>query len=66
MALVVIIFRVKAGREDVTPTGSMRFLARTLRLADDVTSGPDAVWASGDADLRRATHRLLAEHGSTT
>ncbi|MDQ1513233.1 MAG: leucyl-tRNA synthetase [Microbacteriaceae bacterium] len=47
--------------EDVHPAGSVKFLARALRLADDVTSPPDVVWATGDEPLRRATHRLLAD-----
>jgi leucyl-tRNA synthetase len=47
--------------EDVHPAGSEKFLARALRLADDVTSPPDAVWATGDESLRRVTHRLLAD-----
>ena len=29
--------------------------------ATDVTTGPDAVWATGDESLRRVTHRLLAD-----
>ncbi|MDH2442462.1 leucine--tRNA ligase [Amnibacterium sp. CER49] len=47
--------------EDVHPTGSMKFLARALRLASDVTSSRDVAWASGDEALRRVTHRLLAD-----
>ncbi len=47
--------------EDVHPAGSMKFLARALRLAEDVTSRPDVVWATGDESLRRVTHRLLAD-----
>jgi leucyl-tRNA synthetase len=39
----------------------MKFLARALRLAEDVTSRPDVVWATGDDSLRRVTHRLLAD-----
>ncbi|WES65330.1 leucine--tRNA ligase [Microbacter sp. GSS18] len=46
---------------DVSTTGAQKFLARALRVAADVTSGPDAVWAEGDASLRRVTHRLLAD-----
>ncbi|WP_109211210.1 MULTISPECIES: leucine--tRNA ligase [Microbacterium] len=47
--------------EDVSTTGAQKFLARAWRMATDVTSDPDVVWAEGDAALRRVTHRLLAE-----
>jgi leucyl-tRNA synthetase len=47
--------------EDVSPAASARFLARAYRLAVDVTSAPDAVWADGDRALRRVTHRFLAD-----
>ncbi|WP_345373918.1 leucine--tRNA ligase [Frondihabitans cladoniiphilus] len=47
--------------EDVSPAGAAKFLARAFRLANDVTSTPDAVWADGDVALRRQTHRLLAD-----
>ncbi len=47
--------------KDVSPGGSARFLARAWRLARDVTSAPEVVWADGDHALRRATHRLLAD-----
>jgi leucyl-tRNA synthetase len=46
---------------DVSTTGAQKFLARALRVAQDVTSDPDVVWAEGDASLRRVTHRLLAD-----
>ncbi|WP_396653768.1 leucine--tRNA ligase [Microbacterium sp. ARD31] len=46
---------------DVSTTGAQKFLARALRVARDVTSEPDVVWAEGDASLRRVTHRLLAD-----
>ncbi len=46
---------------EVSPTGSAKFLARAWRLANDVSSAPDVVWATGDIGLRRQTHRLLAE-----
>jgi leucyl-tRNA synthetase (EC 6.1.1.4) len=32
-----------------------------MRVAKDVTSAPDVIWAEGDTALRRVTHRLLAE-----
>nr|WP_276511491.1 leucine--tRNA ligase [Curtobacterium pusillum] len=47
--------------EDVSPSASARFLARAYRLALDVTSSPDAVWADGDRALRQVTHRFLAD-----
>ncbi|HWL79212.1 leucine--tRNA ligase [Microbacterium sp.] len=46
---------------DVSTTGAQKFLARALRVAADVTSDPDVVWAEGDQALRRVTHRLLAD-----
>jgi leucyl-tRNA synthetase len=47
--------------EDVSTTGAQKFLARAWRVAHDVTSDPDVVWAEGDPALRRVTHRLLAD-----
>ncbi len=47
--------------EDVSTTGAQKFLARAWRVASDVTSHPDVIWAEGDAALRRVTHRLLAD-----
>jgi leucyl-tRNA synthetase len=47
--------------EDVSTTGAQKFLARAWRVAHDVTSDPDVVWAEGDQALRRVTHRLLAD-----
>jgi leucyl-tRNA synthetase len=47
--------------EDVSTTGAQKFLARAWRVASDVTSTPDVVWAEGDTSLRRVTHRLLAD-----
>jgi leucyl-tRNA synthetase len=46
---------------DVSPAGSLRFLQRAYRLADDVTSDPGTDPAAGDSALRTETHRLLAE-----
>ncbi|MGV8969139.1 MAG: leucine--tRNA ligase [Microbacteriaceae bacterium] len=45
--------------EDVSPAGSAKFLARAWRLAGDVTSAVGADPASGDAALRKHTHRFL-------
>lgn len=47
--------------EDVSTTGAQKFLARAWRVAADVSSSPDVVWAEGDQALRRVTHRLLAD-----
>ncbi len=47
--------------EDVSTTGAQKFLARAWRVAQDVTSAPEVVWAEGDQALRRVTHRLLAD-----
>jgi leucyl-tRNA synthetase len=46
---------------DVSPGASAKFLARAWRLADDVTSDPSIEWKTGDAALRRETHKLLAD-----
>ena len=48
---------------DVSPGGSLRFLQRAYRLADEVTSDPGTDATSGDPMLRTDTHRLLAEIG---
>ena len=45
--------------EDVSPAGSVKFLARAWRLAGDVTSPKEIEWKTGDVALRRQTHRLL-------
>jgi leucyl-tRNA synthetase len=47
--------------EDVSPAASAKFLARAFRLAKDVTSAPEIEWKTGDAALRRQTHRFLAD-----
>ncbi|WP_344031752.1 leucine--tRNA ligase [Leucobacter iarius] len=49
---------------DVSVQGSAKFLARAWRIADDVQksgSPAGASFDSGDAVLRRATHKLLAD-----
>lgn len=46
---------------DVSTTGAQKFLARALRIAGEVASPVDVVFDGGDAALRRATHKLLAE-----
>ncbi|MFT4052386.1 MAG: leucine--tRNA ligase [Microbacterium sp.] len=47
--------------EDVSTTGAQKFLARAWRVAHDVVSAPDVIWAEGDQRLRRVTHRLWAD-----
>ena len=47
--------------KDVSTTGAQKFLARALRVAHDVASPVDVVFAGGDAALRRVTHHLLAD-----
>ncbi len=47
--------------DDVSMTGAQKFLSRALRIARDVTSETDVVWAEGDRALRRVTHRLWAD-----
>jgi leucyl-tRNA synthetase len=46
---------------DVSPVGSQKFLARAWRLSGDVTSALGVNFGNGDADLRRHTHRFLAD-----
>jgi leucyl-tRNA synthetase len=46
---------------DVSPAGSLKFLQRAYRLADQVTSEPGVPPSHGDVELRRETHRLLAD-----
>lgn len=46
---------------DVSTTGAQKFLSRALRIAHEVSSDVDVVFKGGDAALRRATHKLLAE-----
>jgi leucyl-tRNA synthetase len=46
---------------DLSPAGSLRFLQRAYRLADEVSSAPDADPATGLLSLRQVTHRLLAD-----
>jgi leucyl-tRNA synthetase len=46
---------------DLSPSGSLKFLQRAYRLADQVTSEPGVSPSHGDLGLRRETHRLLAD-----
>lgn len=44
---------------DVSPSGSVKFLSRAWRLSGDVTSAPGVDFASGNLELRKATHKAL-------
>jgi leucyl-tRNA synthetase len=46
---------------DMSPAGSLRFLQRAWRLSGDVTSAPGADPTTGDAALRKVTHRTVHE-----
>jgi leucyl-tRNA synthetase len=46
---------------DVSPSGSLRFLQRAWRLAQDVTSAPGANPAEGDVAVRKVTHRTVKD-----
>ncbi len=46
---------------DLSPAGSLRFLQRAWRLSGDVTSLPGVDVTAGDAPLRHATHKTIAE-----
>jgi leucyl-tRNA synthetase len=46
---------------DVSPVGSQKFLARAWRVSGDVTSLPGVAIEAGDSELRRHTHRFLAD-----
>ncbi|MDX6322642.1 MAG: leucyl-tRNA synthetase [Propionibacteriaceae bacterium] len=48
---------------DVSPAGSLKFLQRAWRLADDVTSEVGVDPTGGDISLRRQTHKHVAEIG---
>ncbi|MCO5974537.1 leucine--tRNA ligase [Actinoallomurus soli] len=46
---------------DVSPSGSVKFLARAFRVAADVTSAAGTDPATGDVELRKVTHRTIDE-----
>ena len=46
---------------DVSASGARRFLARAWRLSGDVTSAVGADVSGGDPELRRTTHRTVAD-----
>lgn len=46
---------------DVSPSGSVKFLSRALRISHDVTSKVGADIATGHLPLRKVTHKALAD-----
>ncbi|MEY4060762.1 MAG: hypothetical protein RIQ31_424 [Actinomycetota bacterium] len=48
---------------DVSPAGAAKFLARAWRAANDVTSEPGVAVATGNRELRKATHTFLRDFG---
>ncbi|MGL4831904.1 MAG: leucine--tRNA ligase, partial [Propionibacteriaceae bacterium] len=46
---------------DVSPGSTLKFLQRAYRIATEVASEPGAVAAEGDKELRRITHKTIAE-----
>ncbi|MEZ5087941.1 MAG: leucine--tRNA ligase [Tessaracoccus sp.] len=46
---------------DVSPASSLKFLQRAYRIASEVTSPVGADFSTGDAGLRKATHKAIAE-----
>lgn len=46
---------------DVSPGSSLKFLQRAYRLATEVASPLDVDYSAGDVELRRATHRTIAD-----
>ena len=49
---------------DVSPAGSAKFLARAWRTANDVTSDIGVDFATGNHELRKATHSFLRDFSS--
>ncbi len=46
---------------DLSPAGALRFVQRAWRLSGDVTSAPGTLPDDGDVELRKITHRTIAE-----
>ncbi|MEP9385135.1 leucine--tRNA ligase [Nocardioides sp. KR10-350] len=46
---------------DMSPGGSLKFLQRAWRLAGDVASEPGVDFSAGDVELRRVTHKVVAD-----
>ena len=50
---------------DLSPGGSLRFLQRAWRIAGDVTCPVGADPSTGDVELRKVTHRTIADATQT-
>jgi len=46
---------------DVSPAGSLKFLNRAWRISQDVTSKIDIDFKTGNLELRKVTHKTLAD-----
>ena len=46
---------------DVSPSGSLKFLNRAWRIAGDVTSAAGVNFSTGDINLRKLTHKTIAD-----
>lgn len=46
---------------DMSPASSLKFLQRAYRVATEVASTPEADFAAGAPELRKATHKAIAE-----
>jgi leucyl-tRNA synthetase len=46
---------------DVSPAGSLKFLNRAWRISQDVTSKVEIDFKSGNLELRKVTHKTLAD-----
>jgi leucyl-tRNA synthetase len=46
---------------DVSPAGSLKFLNRAWRISQDVTSKAGVDFKKGDLELRKVTHKALAD-----
>ena len=46
---------------DVSPAGSLKFLNRAWRISQEVTSKPGVDFKAGNLELRKVTHKTLAD-----
>jgi leucyl-tRNA synthetase len=46
---------------DVSPAGSLKFLNRAWRISQDVTSKPGIDFTKGNLELRKITHKAIAD-----
>jgi leucyl-tRNA synthetase len=46
---------------DVSPAGSLKFLNRAWRISQDVTSKPGTDFTKGNLELRKITHKAIAD-----